>query len=240
MPNYKSLEEECRMNLELPLFDNETWEQLPDFLEQLPEPVRLHIWGDIEASPAEREAERLAATLSERFETIGYKLLPRRINFNYYPVIGVMGVEGTEAVDYGVRIIGLPAGVQMTALIAGIQCVSFRGMTSEARTRIQLHRLQEEVALEIITDAGDEAGAAMAQIAFNIAVASQLVRCYLIMGDAFPDAIMRYSVKYLPHTVINGRVHVEGSLDEGALMKHIASALEAQPPAGPDSEQDRG
>jgi len=41
----------------------------------------------------------------------------------------------------------------------------------------------------------------------------------------FPDIATRYSVRNLPHTVINGRVHVEGLLDESAILKQIARAL---------------
>ena len=39
-------------------FDEDTWRQLPDFLDQLPEPVCLHLWGDAAGEPAEREAAR--------------------------------------------------------------------------------------------------------------------------------------------------------------------------------------
>lgn len=207
-------------------FDDETWEQLPEFFDQLPEPVLLHIWGDESASQSEYEAVRLAETLSERFEAIAYKVLPRRINYLYYPVIGVLGAESLEPVDYGVRLIGLPAGYQMTSLIAAIQCVSFRGMTSEALTRIHLSQLERDVNLELITDTEDEAGAIMAQMIFNMAVASPHVRSYLVMGDAFPDAFVRYSVNFVPHLVINGRVHVEGVVDEKRLLAHIAAAVQ--------------
>lgn len=206
-------------------FDEETWAQLPDFFERLPEPVRLHVWGDIEASPAEREAARLAQLLSERFEMIDFRLLPRRINYPYYPVIGVMGLGQSEAIDFGVRLIGLPAGYQMTSLVAAIQCVSFRGMTSEASTRIQLRHLSSEVTLELITTADDEAGTVMAQRAFNMAVASTWIRSFLVMGDTFPESFVRYSVNQVPHLVINGRNHVEGLLEEKDILKHIAATV---------------
>ncbi len=84
----------------------------------------------------------MVETLSERFQGISYKLFPRRENYPYYPVIGVMGLEENEPVDYGVRLIGLPSGYQMTSFVAAIQCVSFRGMTSEPLTRIKLHELK--------------------------------------------------------------------------------------------------
>ncbi len=210
-------------------FDKTTWDQLPDFLDQLPEPVQLNIWCDPEASPAEAEGVKLAQTLNEQFQNIDFIQLPRRINFHYYPVFGVMGVGEEEAIDFGVRIIGLPTGYQMTSLIAGIQCVSFRGMTSEARSRITLQKLKQDVSVEVISSAEDEGGAIMAQTAFNMAVASPKLRSYLIMGDQFSDALLRYSVSYLPHTVIDGRVHIDGVVDEKELLEQIAKAIE---PAG--------
>ncbi len=222
------------MNDDALQFDDESWTELPNFLGQLPEPIRLHVWGDEQASPSEREAARLARALSDRFEQISFALLPRRINYSYYPVIGIMRPEEGEAVDYGVRIIGLPAGVQMTSLIAAIQSVAFRGMTSEAKTRILLKGLTEEVTLELITSAEDEAGTVMAHRIFNMAVASPFIRSFLIMIDDFPEAGVRYSVSRVPHLVINGRVHVEGVVDEESILAHIARGL-GQTAAGPTS-----
>ncbi|MCI0576252.1 MAG: hypothetical protein L0332_18860 [Chloroflexi bacterium] len=213
------------MNADRPYFDEETWTSLPAFFERLPEPVRLHIWGDETATPAEAQAARLVQTLAMHFPAIQFQLFPRRANYSFYPVIGVMGLQEGEPVDYGVRLIGLPAGVQMTSLVAAIQCVSFRGMTSEARTRIHLSRLRHEVKLEIITTADNETGALMAQRAFNMAVASPLVRSYLIMGDAFPEAFVRYSIRELPHLIINGRVHLSGVVDEETLLRHMTTAV---------------
>ena len=64
-------------------FDETTWEQLPDFLEKLPEPVQLNIWGDPEASQAEAEAINLAQTLKEQsFQQVSL-LGPSVIDFEY-------------------------------------------------------------------------------------------------------------------------------------------------------------
>jgi len=223
--HYKSVPEDCRMEQRPPQFDEDAWAQLPSFFENLPEPVRLHVWGDGQASPTEAEAIRLAQVLDRRFETIDHRILPRRINYPYYPVIGVFRLEDGEAVDHGVRLIGLPAGYQLTSLIAAVQCVSFRGMTSEAQTRIQLSRLTEHVDIEILTSAEDEHGPVMAQAAFNMAVFAPPIRTFLIMTDTFPDALVRYSVNRLPHIVINGRVHLEGIVDEQVILEHIAAAV---------------
>ena len=220
-----------------PQFDEETWSQLPSFFENLPEPVRLHVWGDGQASPIEAEAIRLAQTLDRRFKTIDHRVLPRRLNYPYYPVIGVFRLEEAGAVDHGLRLIGLPAGYQLTSLIAAIQCVSFRGMTSEARTRIQLSRLADDVDIELLTSSEDEYGPVMAQTAFNMAVFAPPVRTFLIMTDSFPDALVRYSVNRLPHVVINGRVHLEGVVDEQVLLEHISAALKRD--ASPSQQEKR-
>jgi alkyl hydroperoxide reductase subunit AhpF len=206
-------------------FDSETWAQLPGFFENLPEPIRLHVWGDGQATPAEGEAIRLARMLDERFDKIDHRVLPRRINYAYYPVIGFFRMEDDVAVDHGLRIIGLPSGYQVTSLIAAIQCLAFRGTTSEATTRIQLSRLSTPVDIEILTSAEDQQGPLLAQVAFNMAVFSPWIRTFAIMVDSFPDALIRYSVNTLPHTVVNGRIHVEGVVEEQSLLQHIAAAV---------------
>jgi alkyl hydroperoxide reductase subunit AhpF len=206
-------------------FDEETWASLPDYLSHLPEAVRLHVWADDKNSHSERMAVELARTLSKRFEKIDFKLLPRRINYNFYPVIGVMRLDGEDAIDLGVRFIGLPAGYQMTSLISAIQSVAFRGMTSEAMTRIQLNKLKNEVSLELITSADDEAGTVMAHRVCNLAVVSPWIRTYVIRGDVFPEAVIRYSINRVPHLVINERVHMEGIVDEKVILEHIATSF---------------
>lgn len=208
-------------------FDDETWRQLPDFLGNLPEPVCFHIWADATGEPAEREAVALAHTLAGRFNGLSYQLFPRRENYRYYPVIGVMGGTSEAATDYGVRIIGLPIGFQMTSLIAAVQAVAFRGQTLEPSTRIKLSRLpaDREIAIEVLTSAADELGGLAAKTVFGAAVASERVRAFLIVTDFFPEAAQRYSATTLPHLIINRRVHFSGAPDEADLLRHIALAL---------------
>ena len=204
-------------------FDKDTLAQLPSFFEALPEPIRIHVWGDPENFPIEREALNLVEMLSSQFKGIHHQQFPRRENYPYYPVIGIMGMgnEEEEFTDFGVRLIGLPAGYQMTSLVAAIQCVSFRGMTSEAITRIQLHKLESDITLEMITSTEDEGGPKVAQQIFNMAVASPRIRSYCVISDAFPEALVRYSVNDLPHLIINGRTHLEGVVSEETILNHI-------------------
>lgn len=205
------------------------WSDLVPFLEQIPRAVRLVVWGDEVGGRWEREAIRVAWALSQRFARLSFELRPRRPDYGFYPVWGVMGLEGEEELDFGVRIIGLPAGFQMTTLLGAIQAVTFRGQQVEPKTRIQLSRMPAPAEIEIITDSADEAGPQMATMCFALAVCSPLIRAYAIMADCFPVALQQFNVHYLPHTVINGRVHMEGVLDEAQFLRHLAMAVKKQP-----------
>ena len=204
--------------MEKPLFDEETWASLPDFIDQLPEVVLVRMWGDVEGSAAERETAVLLRTLADKFDNINFDLRPRRVNYDFYPVLGVLTADQQ---DLGVRIIGHPAGMQLTTLIAAIQVVAFRGQTLEPVTRIKLSRLSSDITVEVLTATDDEVGALAAKHAFGLAVASPHIRAFTIMTDQFPEALTRYSVNYLPHVVINGRVHIDGMIEEGDLLKQI-------------------
>jgi hypothetical protein len=226
-------------------FDAETWALLPGYFNQLPRPVHLHMWGSERETEDEQETAVLCRTLAEHFEKIQFRLFPRRINYDFYPVIGVMGEEeedrgrktedgdsssvlgppSSNTIDYGVRIVGWPVGYQLTSLITAIQVVSFQGQTLEPKTRVQLRGLKQEVSLQILTAADNETGALVAKSAFGFCLAHEQVRAYLIMADRFPEAMFKFSVNRLPHVVINGRYHVDGPLSEEELLKHIARAL---------------
>jgi alkyl hydroperoxide reductase subunit AhpF len=206
-------------------FDEKTRALLPEYLENLPIPIQLRVWGDPNFSTGEREAARLVKGLADEFEQIEMAILPRRVNYPYYPVIGVFSIDGEEVVDHGVRIIGLPAGLQITSLIAAIQSVSFRGSNLEAKTRIQLSKLQNDVDLELFTSADDELGTIMAKSIFGMAAANQHIRSFLIMADVFYEALWQYSIREIPKLVVNSRTHSEGLLSEEAILKQIALAI---------------
>jgi alkyl hydroperoxide reductase subunit AhpF len=211
------------------IFDHATWGTLDGFLRHLPRTVRLVVWGDEQRSVEEREAIRLGEKLAERYEIIRFERRDRLPSYSYYPVLAVMleGEEG-EGVDDGVRFIGLPAGYQINSLVGAIQAVSFRASNLEARTRIQLSRLpaDAQIDLEVFSSAADEEGPLTATLAAGLAIASPNLRAFLIAADVFPAAAIRYSVRTLPHTVIDGRIHFQGVTDEDGMVRQIARAVQ--------------
>ncbi|MCK5919567.1 MAG: hypothetical protein KAG66_01405, partial [Methylococcales bacterium] len=86
-------------------------------------------------------------------------------------------------------------------------------------------KLTQDVRLEVLTAANDETGTLVAKLGFGLAVVNPHIRTFLIMTDVFPEASQRYSVKVLPHTVVNGRYHIEGHIEEKEMLQHISAAL---------------
>lgn len=206
-------------------FDEETWAQLPALFEKLPEPVHIILWGDPAESEREQETAALLQSLANRFNQLTTQVLPRRVNYDFYPVLGVMGGTAEEWHDFGVRLIGQPNGYAMTSFVTAVQAVSFRGMTLEAMTRIKLKQLNQPVNIELFSAADNEAGALMAQPLFSMAVVNKQIRTFFIMADQFPTAVDRYSLNFLPHMVLNGRVHLEGVVDEDEILRQIGTAV---------------
>lgn len=206
-------------------FDAETWAQLPTFFEKLTEPVQMVMLGDPSATPAEYEAARLCRALAARFDTLTFELRPRRADYPFYPLLSFMAQKDGNWQDVGVRIVGVPNGYQMTSLVAAIQAVSFRGMTLEATTRLKLYNLATNVHIEVFTAADDQSGAVVAHTAFSMAANHRHVWATLVMADAFPQAVVQYSIYSVPHVTINGRIHIQGVVDEETLLQHIVKAV---------------
>lgn len=209
--------------------DENRWAVLDEFLGKLPEKVRMVVWASELNSCTEGNAVDLGRSLSQRFDAVEFQHRPRKPDYPYYPLIGVMGVdERGKQIDYGIRFMGLPAWAQINSLIGAMQAVSFRGMTTEAATRIQLARLKEDVLIELFTTPEDESSIDLATLAANLAVLSPHVKAYVVMINDFPALIPQYSIYQVPHTIVNHRHHLTGVMGEDKFLKFIGRMLKKE------------
>lgn len=208
---------------------DELWTQLDGFLARIEAPITLHLWADETASWMERQAVALAREVADRYNAVTCRVFPRRVNYHNYPVIAAKGAaEGDDldtAVDYGIRLIGLPAGLQITALVGAIQAAAFRGQQLEPSTRIRLHRLPVDVDIRLFTDANDHGGAMLSGMLFSLAAASPRIRTFLLMADQFPTLAVRQGVRHLPHLIFNDGVTLSGVADEEGILRQIGYAV---------------
>lgn len=213
-------------------FTAETWATLSGYLSHLPEKVRLVVWAAEKNSCTEESAVDLAYALAERFpDTLEFKLRPRKPNYDFYPVMGIMGLdERGKDVDYGLRFIGLPAWYHINTLVGAIQAVSFRASTMEAKTRILLSRLPSDtdLAIQLYTIPEDEEGVLMGTLLANLTVFSPRIRTWIVLVNDFPELVNRYSVYNFPHTVVNERHHLQGVYGEEQLVAQLGRILKAE------------
>jgi hypothetical protein len=211
-------------------FTEDSWGILATYLEQLPEQVRVVVWGSEQNSCTEESAVDLGKALAAKFpKAIEFKHRPRKPDYDFYPVLGVMGIdERGKDIDYGVRFVGLPGWYQINTLIGAIQAVAFHGSTISVKTRIQLSRIpsEEEISLQVFTSPEDEGGVLMGTLAANLAVLCPNVKCWIGMVNDFPQLSVRFSIHNLPHTIINRNYHLQGVYDEEQMLKHLAKVLQ--------------
>lgn len=211
-----------------PIMSEESWEQLDSYLQKLPNPINLVIWGDNHSCQPDSTASLLRALVG-RYEILRFEQRRAQDNNPYHPVTGFFGFdENGDAVDFGIRLLGHPAYVQINTLVAAIQATSFNGMTTEAVTRIHLRQLENSgkpVSIDLFTSPEDEGGVVMASLLCSLTVLSPNMTLRITMVNDFPNLISKYSVYGLPHTVINDRHHLQGVYDEDNFLKQLSRAL---------------
>ncbi len=207
-------------------FTEETYEILGGFLDNLPEKVRLVVYASVQNSCTEENTVELCEVLAERFGPIEFRNKPRVAEFPWHPIIAVNGIdENGNDIDYNIRFFGHPAWYQINSLVGAIQAVAFKGMTLSAKTRIQLSRLSEAVAIETFTAPEDEAGVLMSSLICNLAAACPSISAYVCMINDFPALVPQYSIYSIPHTIINKNHHLEGIYNESKILKAISKSL---------------
>lgn len=213
-------------------FTEESWDILAGYLEHLPKRVRIVVWGSEKNSCTEENAVDLGYALAERFpKTIEFKHRPRKPNYDFYPVIGVMGVdEHNKDIDYGIRFVGVPAWFHINTLVGAIQAVAFHGSTLSVKSRIQLSRLPagEEINIQMFTIPEDEGGVVMGTLVANVAVLCPHIKVWIGMINDFPQLATRFSIENLPHTVLNRYYHLQGVYDEEQMVQHLAKVSRPQ------------
>ena len=70
--------------------------KLSPFLEKLPEPVVLYVWGDEAGTQWEAEAYKLGRALAHEFPQVKLELRPRPPFSSLSPILGVFQLNGDD------------------------------------------------------------------------------------------------------------------------------------------------
>ncbi|MFN3947095.1 MAG: protein disulfide oxidoreductase [Aquificaceae bacterium] len=214
------------------LLNLEVRSQLKDiFSKELVNPVNLKLFsqaiGCETCQITEELLKELAEVESEKIKLDIYSPLVDRDISNTYQVerVPTIVIEGDK--DYGIRYIGLPAGLEFTTLVQGIVQVSKREPRLSEKT-IELLKtidLPMEIMVFVTTSCGYCPSAAIT--AMNFALASDYIKALIVDASENMDLAERFQVVGVPKIVINkGLVEFVGAQPENNFLGYVISAYE--------------
>ncbi len=214
------------------LLNLEVRSQLRDiFSKELVNPVSLRLFSQAIGCESCQITEELLKELvevePEKIKLEIYSPLVDRDISNVYQVerVPTIVIEGDK--DYGIRYIGLPAGLEFTTLVQGIVQVSKREPRLSEKTIEILKTIDQpmEIMVFVTTSCGYCPSAAIT--AMNFALASDYIRALIVDASENMDLAERFQVVGVPKIVINkGLVEFVGAQPENNFLGYVISAYE--------------
>ena len=214
------------------LLNLEVRTQLKDiFSKELKEQVNLKLFsqaiGCETCQVAEELLKELADVEPEKIKLEVYSpLIDREISQKYgIDRVPTIVIEGDK--DYGIRYIGLPAGLEFTTLVQGIVQVSKREPRLSGKTVEMLKDidLPMEIMVFVTTSCGYCPSAAIT--AMNFAMASDNISALIVDASENMDLAERFQVVGVPKIVINtGLAEFVGAQPENNFLGYVISAYE--------------
>jgi glutaredoxin-like protein len=217
------------------LMNDTVKKQVKDAFAQLKQPVRmLYFTQNDDGCEYCEDTQGLIegmAELSHKLSVGVYDLdkdapIAQQYNVDRAPALVVAGLDGDAVLDYGIRILGIPAGYEFTSLVRDVLMVSSRDSGLSPETRAYLKDLKQPVHLQVFVTPSCPYCPRAVTLAHQMAMESPLVTAEMVEATEFPDLADRYGVSGVPHTTINeGAGTLVGAAPEESLVVEIQRAL---------------
>lgn len=143
------------------------------------------------------------------------------------PAFVLVGKEGDQRIDYGIRYKGIPAGHEFSSLINDLVLVSQRDSNLSPETRQFLKGLTDPVHLQVFVTPTCPYCPRAVILAHQFALESPMVEAEMVEAMEFPELSERFDVSGVPQTTINmGAGTLVGAAPEQNLVEEIKKALE--------------
>ena len=134
---------------------------------------------------------------------------------------------GSEPLDYGIRLYGIPSGYEFATLVEDIRMVSAGSPGLSTTTMDELGKLAGPVHIQVFVTPTCPYCPRAVILAHALAMASNHVTASMVEATEFPHLANRYQVYGVPRTVINDVIHVEGAVPESALITKLMDVTDA-------------
>ncbi len=134
-------------------------------------------------------------------------------------------IEGDK--DYGIRYVGLPAGLEFSTLVQGILQVSKRKPNLSEKTLELVKQIDIPIELMVFVTTSCGYCPAAAVMAWNFALASDYITAKVIDASENPDLAEKFQVVGVPKIVINnGVTEFVGAQPENAFLGYVVATYE--------------
>jgi glutaredoxin-like protein len=213
----------------MPLLSQEIVGKVKEELADLAGPVRLVMFTqelECEFCTETRQLVEEVAALSDQLTAEVYNFVTDKekaeaLGIDKIPAVAVIGAE-----DYGVRFYGIPSGYEFASFLNAIRTVAAGepGLSEEGVKMVAA--LSEPVHIQVFVTPTCPYCAGSVVLAHQMAIASPMVRADMVEAQEFPQLAIKYQVMGVPRTVINEKVHIEGSAPEPMVLEKLQEALE--------------
>lgn len=180
------------------------------------------------------EIEQLITEVAELTEKIATRILDiekdhseaEKYNVLEAPTLVILARDGEEIIDFGVRLLGAPAGHEFTSLIHDILMVSNQKTDLSDATREFLQGLDKPLLLQVFVTPTCPYCPQAVLLAHKMAMESEWVQAEMVESTEFYDLASKYQVSGVPQTTINsGAGRVVGAVPEKVLVEQIQQAM---------------
>lgn len=208
--------------------------QVTEIFQELESGVEILFFGKEEDCEYCGEIEQLieeVAALSDLISTHTYEIgkdaaLAEKYHVEFAPTLVIISQDGESSIDYGVRLLGAPAGHEFTTLIHDILFVSKRTTNLDEETRSFLKNLDQPLLLQVFVTPTCPYCPQAVLLAHQMAMESEMVQAEMVESTEFFELANRYNVSGVPQTTINaGAGTVVGAVPEKVLIEKIQNAI---------------
>ncbi len=127
---------------------------------------------------------------------------------------------------YKVRFLGIPAGHEFGALIAGIVAVSTGSVPLEPDIIQDIKEIDKPLHIQVFTTPQCPYCPNAVRLAHYAAILNPLIEADMVEALEFQDLANKYKVFGVPKTIINETVHIEGAVPPEAFVEKLYDAVE--------------
>ncbi len=217
------------------MLNNQVEEQVVEVFAELKNPVKILFFesniDDCEYCESTRQLLSEVVALSEKLSLSVYdihenKALAEKYHVDKTPATVIAGSDGEEILNYGVRLLGIPAGHEFTSLIRNIIMVSNRDSGLSPETREFLSKLKKPLQMQVFVTPTCPYCPQAVILAHQFAMESPLVEAEMVEAMEFPELSNQFGVSGVPHTVFNsGLDEVVGAMPEAYMLEKLQQIL---------------